>query len=200
MNAKVNRNAEFETSYDIEVGVATITSKKDASVSVEVQSEVIEGRSKYSIVGELRYFAGEIRTFANKLVKEGSEAKAALDAAMVSVWAKMQDGTYVLRLGNGESADSVTPQQRFEAIRDILLPTKYNGEMLAKAVAAITGKFAATADTEGTRTAKDGTVTKFVRTRRPAFDKFCAVPETKDFLSKHFASTTATMDDELFAE
>ena len=152
-----------------------------------------------SIVGELRYFAGEIRTYANKLVKDGLAAKAALDGAMVAVWSKMQDGSYVLRLGNGESADLVTPQARFEAIRDVLLPTKYSGEMLDKAKAAITGKFEAVVKTVSSRTAKDGTVTNFDRIRRPAFSKFCALPETKDFLAKHFESAAVSMDDELFA-
>lgn len=200
MNAKTTRTSTFESSYDVETGTAVIVAKGDADVNVELQAESIEGRSKYSIIGELRYYAGEVRNAANKAVKDGKSAADALTVAMSEVWSKMQNGSYVLRLGAGESVDSVTPQARFDAIVNHLLPVKYQGDMLPKAIAAITAKFNATVVSEGSRKGKDGVEVPFTRTRRPAFDKFCSVQETKDFLDKHFAKDAVSMDDELFSE
>lgn len=188
-------------------GIATVASVDHPAVCFDVSAENIEGRSKYSIVGELRYFGGEIRAAANALVKAGKTHGDALAEAVRNTWDKMQSGEYTLRLGDGEGSD-ITAEQKLAAVLEFFLPnvklangtTPSEAQLLA-ARKTVQAKFDAVTITKKERKAKDGTVTAFDSTSRPAFNEFTARQDVKTFLAKHFESTKtdAALDDVLFS-
>ena len=176
-------------------GVGSVYHKDNEEICVEVSVENPDGRSKYSIVGELRYYCGEIRAKANELAKAGKDAQTALNEAVASTWDKMQDGSYTLRLGDGDNA-GISPEQKLAAICAFYFPgltlkdgTKATSTQVEKASLMLQAKFDAVKSIEKTTTnKKTGVVTTGTITTRPQFNEYTRKTDVKAFLDKHFAS------------